>query len=54
MLFTEQNLEVAATLADRALILETGRFVHETRKKDCASNKEFMDELSKFLWSEPH
>jgi len=54
MLFTEQNLEVAATLADRVLILETGRFVHETRKKDCASNKEFMDELSKLLWSEPH
>ena len=45
MLFTEQNLEVAATLADRALILETGRFVHETRKKGCANNEEFIREI---------
>ena len=49
MLFTEQSLEVAAALGDRALILETGRFVHETRKQDCAGNKAFMDELGKFL-----
>ena len=49
MLLTEQNLEVAATFADRALILETGRFIHEARRKNCASNKDFMDELSQFL-----
>ena len=32
MLLTEQNLEVATELADRTLILETGRFLHQASK----------------------
>jgi len=49
MLLTEQNLEVATELADRALILETGRFVHQARKNDFADGQAFKDNLSEFL-----
>jgi len=46
---TEQNLEVATELADRALILETGRFIHQANKKDFADGQAFKDNLSEFL-----
>ena len=49
MLLTEQNLEVAAELADRTLILETGRVVHQARKSDYADGEAFKDNLSEFL-----
>lgn len=49
MLLTEQNLEVAAELADRTLILETGRFVHEARKSDYSSDEAFKNNLNEFL-----
>jgi branched-chain amino acid transport system ATP-binding protein len=49
MLLTEQNLEVAAELADRTLILETGRFVHQALKADYGDGEAFKDNLSKFM-----
>jgi branched-chain amino acid transport system ATP-binding protein len=49
MLMTEQNLEVAAGLADRALILETGRFVHEAHRSNYAEGESFKSNLGKFL-----
>jgi len=49
MLLTEQNLEVAVGLADRILILETGRFVHEARKTDYVDAEAFKDNLVEFL-----
>jgi len=48
-LLSEQNMEVAAALADRALILETGRFVHESNMKDFANANEFKDDMGKYL-----
>lgn len=49
MLLTEQNLEVTAELADRTLILETGRFVHQARKSDYTNGEAFREILSEFL-----
>jgi len=49
MLLTEQNLEVAAGLADRALVLETGRFVHQAIRTDYADGKTFKENLSAFM-----
>jgi branched-chain amino acid transport system ATP-binding protein len=49
MLLTEQNLEVATELADRTLILETGRFIHQASKTDFADGQAFKDNLSEFL-----
>jgi branched-chain amino acid transport system ATP-binding protein len=49
MLLTEQNLEVAAGLADRALVLETGRFVHQAIRIDYADGKAFKENLSAFM-----
>jgi branched-chain amino acid transport system ATP-binding protein len=49
MLLTEQNLEVATELADRTLILETGRFVHQAIKTDFADGEGFKDNLSEYL-----
>ena len=48
-LLTEQNMEVASALADRAFILETGRFVHESRMKDFAGADEFKDDMGKYF-----
>ena len=48
-LLSEQNMEVAAALADRVLILETGRFVHESNMKDFANAIEFKDDMGKYL-----
>ncbi len=49
MLLTEQNLEVAAGLADRSLILETGKFIHQANKTDFADGQAFKANLSEFL-----
>jgi ABC-type branched-subunit amino acid transport system ATPase component len=49
MLLTEQNLEVTAGLADRTLILETGRFVHQAIRADYADGKAFKENLSEFM-----
>lgn len=49
MLLTEQNLEVATELADRTLILETGKFIHQARKTDFVDGQAFKDNLSEFL-----
>ena len=49
MLLTEQNLEVASELADRALILETGRFIHQSNKTDFKDGEAFKENLSEFL-----
>ena len=48
-LLSEQNMEVAAALADRALILETGRFVYESSMEDFANADEFKDDMGKYL-----
>ena len=45
MLLTEQNLEVASELADRALILETGRFIHQSNKTDFKDGEAFKENL---------
>ena len=49
MLLTEQNLEVAAGLADRTLVLETGRFVHQAIRTDYADSETFKENLSEFM-----
>ena len=49
MLLTEQNLEVAAELADRTLILETGRFVHQAIRTDDSNGEAYKKNLSEFL-----
>ena len=49
MLLTEQNLEVATGLADRTLILETGRFVHQAIKKDFDNSEAYKQNLSEFM-----
>ena len=49
MLLTEQNLEVAAGLADRTLVLETGRFVHQAIRTDHADSESFKENLSEFM-----
>jgi len=49
MLLTEQNLEVATGLADKTLILETGRFIHQANKTDFADDQAFKDNLSDFM-----
>jgi branched-chain amino acid transport system ATP-binding protein len=49
MLLTEQNLELAAELADRTLILETGRFVHQAIRTEYTSGEAYKKNLSEFL-----
>ena len=49
MLLTEQNLEVAAGLADRTLVLETGRFVHKAIRTDYADGEAFKENVSEFM-----
>jgi branched-chain amino acid transport system ATP-binding protein len=49
ILLTEQNFEMATTLANRALILETGTIVKEVKKEECTDLPAFKEELGRYL-----